>query len=231
MRFLNRRNDDNPNQLVGIFLLILLSVIMGPNIMPRIAASISPVIDESIPCSWLRTANDLANHQSLIGRASENAIGVDLRVAQIPTGAGGTLSLDIVVINRSLGTVPIIYNPSQVDIGDFGTSGLGIIFEPGNLMARNTGRPSDSFSEQNIRLLGPRQRCIHSIDIPFNQVDPAVLSGGVQAHAYYRVGSAGTIFTANAGPTPIYNDQGLDTVAGGLARSAQVSLIGSFGAQ
>jgi hypothetical protein len=98
-------------------------------------------------------------------------------------------------------------------------------------MARNTGRPSDTFSEQNIRLLGPRQRCIHSIDIPYNQLDPVVLSGAVQARAYYRVGSAGTIFAANAGPTPIYNDQGLDTVAGGLAQSAQVPLVGSFSAQ
>ncbi len=231
MRFINRSDTDNPNQLVGIFLLILLSVIMGPNILPRVISSVSPVIDEAIPCAWLRNANDLANHQSLIGRATENAIAVDLRVGTVPLNPGGTLSVDIVVINRSLGTVPVIYNPNQVDIGDFGTSGLGVVFDPGNLMARNTNRPTNTFTEQDIRLIGPRQRCIHNIEIPFNQIDPAVNSGTVQARAYYRVGSAGSIIAANTGPTPIYNDQGLDTVPGGLAQSAQIPLVANVSTQ
>ena len=231
MRFINRGGDDNPNQLVGIFLLILLSVIMGPNILPRVVSSVSPVIDEAIPCSWLRVAEDLANHQSLIGRATQNAINVDVRVGSVPFDASGSLAVEIIVVNRSLGTVPLIYNPTQVDIGDFGTSGLGVVFDPGNLMARNTGRPSNTFAEQNIRLLGPRQRCIHRLDIPFNQLDQAIASGAVQARAYYRVTSPGTIISANAGPTPIYNDQGLDTVPNGLTQSPLVPVVANVSTQ
>ena len=224
MGFLNRRrSNDNPNVLVGIFLLILLSVFMGPNILPRIISTISPIIDEAIPCDWLRRGFDRADHQSLIGRASTDAIGLEVRISGVPSGPNGSLDLEIVVINRSLGTVAFLYNPSQVNIGDDGTSGLGVIFDPGNLMARSSGRSdTQTYPEENIRLLGPRQRCIHSLSIPAGQLDPNVAAGNASVRAFYRINGAGAVVQAVAGPTPIYPDQGLAVVPGGFAQSLTV---------
>ncbi|MBZ0303792.1 MAG: hypothetical protein K8J31_28890 [Anaerolineae bacterium] len=226
MRFLNRPSNDNPNLLIGIFLLILLSVFMGPNVLPRLISSISPIIDESIPCDWLRMGFDRANHQSLIGRAATSALDLEVRASNVPASGSGVLSIDVIVINRSLGTVPILYNSTQVNIGDDGTSGLGVIIDPGNLLARSTGRSdAQTYPEQNIRLLGPRQRCIHTIDIPAGQMDPTLLSGNASVRAFYRINSAGTITQAvSIGPTPIYNDQGLDIVPGGFVESLALPL-------
>lgn len=232
MRFLNRSGDENPNLLVGIFLLILLSVFMGPNILPRIISSISPIIDEAIPCDWLRQGIDRANHQSLIGRAASNALELEVRASSVPLDASGVLSIDIVVINRSLGTIPIVYNINQVNIGDNGTTGLGIIFDPGNFQTVDTGRTdSQTYPEQNIRLLSPRQRCIHSIDIPVSQLDPNIRAGAASVRAFYRINTAGAIVQAAAGPTPIYNDQGLDIVPGGFVESTAVPIRVDVAAQ
>ncbi len=222
MRIFNRVNEDNPNLLVGIFLLILLSVFMGPNIMPRILASISPLIDEAIPCVWLREGLDRANHQSLIGRQAVNAIALEVRAGGVPVDPNGSLRIDIVVINRSLGTVPIYFDVTQVTGGDNGSSGIGLVFGSATIPA-NQGAQA-SFPEQNIRLLGPRQRCIYRADLQGAQLD-TVRQGNNSVRAFYRIASAGSVTQAAAGPTPIYPDQGLNVVSGGLVQSAPVELV------
>jgi hypothetical protein len=231
VRFLNRSQSDNPNMLFGLFLLILLSVFLGPNVLPRLLASISPIIDEALPCDWLRRGFDRANHQSLIGRAAQNALELEVRASPIPANSDGVLSIEIIVINRSLGTVPLLYNPDQVNISDNGSSGLGLIFDPGNIQGLNTGRADmPSYPEQNIRLLSPRQRCIHTFNIPVSQLDPLVRSGSAQVRAFYRINNAGAIPPA-AGPTPIYPDQGLYVVANGYVESPPVPIVVQFSSQ
>ena len=230
MRFINR-SGDNPNFLVGIFLLLLLAVFMGPNVLPRIITSVSPIIDEAIPCAWLSEGSDLANRQSLIGRAAANALTLEVRPKGIPLDPNGIFRVDIVVINQSLGTVPFIYNPNQVSIGDDGTSGLGIIFDPGNFQASNSGRSDPaSFPAQNIKIMGPRQRCIHTIELPVGQLDENVRSGNAQVRAFYRINTPGqSVQAANTLATPIYPDQGLDVIAGGFAESAAQQLVVNIG--
>src|SRR5690606_21249719 len=170
---------------------------------------------------------DSANHQSLIGRAANNALALEVRPGSLPLDNNGVLEIDIVVINNSLGTIPIVYNPSQVNIGDDGTSGLGLIFAPGNFQAFNSGRSdATAFAEQNTRLLGPRQQCIHTVRIPAAQLDPNVRAGNATVHAYYRINSAGQVVQpANTAATPIYNDQGLDVISTGIVESASVQLV------
>ena len=230
MRFINR-SGDNPNFLVGIFLLLLLAVFMGPNVLPRIITSVSPIIDEAIPCAWLNNGTDLANHQSLIGRAAADALALEVRPKGIPLNPEGVFEIDIVVINRSLGTVPFVYNANQINIGDDGSSGLGIIFDPGNFQAANSGRTDPtSFPEQNIKVMGPRQRCIHSINLPVSQLDTNVRSGNAQVRAFYRINTPGQVVqAASTLATPIYPDQGLDVVSGGFAESPAVQLVVNIG--
>lgn len=221
MRFFNR--TDNPNLLVGIFLLIVLAVIIGPNTLPRLLSSAN--IDESIPCAWLRRGTDRAYHQSLIGRAAANPLRLQVRSSPVPTTPDGSLVITIVVINESLGTIPIVYNPDQVIVGDNGTSGLGVIFNPPNNLSTGAARSDPaSFPEENIRLLGPRQRCVHRMTFPASQLDVSLATGSSQVRAFYRINSAGNVQQTNPSATPIYPDQGLDTVAGGYVESAPVTI-------
>jgi hypothetical protein len=221
MQLLNRGAS---NTLVGIFLLVLLAVFAGPNVLPRLISSFTP-FDEAVPCAWLRVAEDRANHQSLIGRATEDPLQLELRAGPVPTAPDNDLVVNIVIINASLGTVPIVYDPDEVIIGDNGSSGLGLIFAPPYSRPGGPVRQDPpTFSENSIRLLGPRQRCVHSVIIPYSQLDNAIRSGQSQVRAYYRITTAGPITTAGGIATPIYPDQGLDIVPGGIVESPTLPL-------
>lgn len=216
MRFFNR--SDNPNTLVGIFLLVLLAVFIGPNMLPRLVSSVAPNIDEAVPCAWLQNGIDRASHQSLIGRAAVNPIRLSVRTSAIPNTADGSFRITVTVINESLGTVPFVYNEQQVIIGDNGTSGLGIIFDGAvNIPLNSARQDSASFPETNIRLLGPRMRCVHRMDFVASQVS---ITPGTSIRAFYRITSAGQVFqTQNLVATPIYPDQGLAVIRGGYVES------------
>lgn len=214
---------ENPNAIVGLFLLVLLAVFVGPNMLPRLVSSFIPGADEGVPCSRLRTANDRAFHQSLLGRAATNPIALSVRTTSVPTEPNGTFEVSITVINDSLGTVPIVYDENQVIVGDNNTSGLGLIFTPQvGLTTGATRQDFGSFPEDNIRMLGPRQRCVHRVVFPFSQVGTS-LTDNVEVRAFYRINSAGTV-NQSAIATPIFNDQGLNIVSGGYLESPPVTV-------
>lgn len=203
-----------PNAIVALFLLILLLMLAGPNLVPRLASSVIPGFDEGVPCEWLPRANDRANHQSLIGRAATNPISLRVRPGAITSDPAGLLTISIIVTNESLGTVPFIYDPNQVIVGDNGTSGLGLIFTPANSLTTGgtrTGNPT-TYPESNIRLLAPRQSCVHRAEFPNGNIliDPAINSGTASVRAYYRATTPGQVLpTPGVVPTPIYPDQGV----------------------
>jgi hypothetical protein len=115
-----------------------------------------------------------------------------------------------VITNESIGTVAIYYNPTQVRLGDDGvTSGLGVVFNsPGAIPAgQNQGT---AYPESDIRLLGPRQSCVHRIEFPANQYpDASISTGNATVKAYYRNTTRGTSAPVTNLATPIYADQGL----------------------
>jgi hypothetical protein len=222
MNFFRRRmGPDSNNQLVGLFLLVLLAVFIGPNVTPRLINSIAPTLDETIPCDWLRQSENLAYHQSLIGRAASSPIQLQTRAhTYVDSATQQTmLSINIVVINNSLGTVPFVYNPNQIMIGDNGSSGLGVLFNTGNVANTVARQDSGSFPESNIRLLNPRQRCIHRVQIFTNQAP-----GATEVRSYYRINTAGTTVQTNPMATPIFRDQGLAVVPNGYVESPPVSI-------
>lgn len=208
MRYFRRAGS--PNTLVAIFLLVLLAIFAGPGMLPNLLPSIIPGADESIMCAWLRTGNDRSQHQSLIGRAAVNPISLKVRTSALPTQPGQTLTVSIVITNNSLGTVAIYYNPAQVRYGDDGvTSGLGLIPNSNSVIPRgqNTG---GSIPEADIRLLGPRQSCIHHTAWTFQQISALGLTQGINTFkAYYRNTSAGVAQVAAGSTGAIYSDQGL----------------------
>src|SRR5262245_3481210 len=121
------RRPDNTNTLVALFLLVLLAVLAGPSTLPRFIASVVPGADEGVPCAWLRLAEDRAAHQSLLGRNATNPFSLGISASALPTTPDGELIVRIIVANDTLGAVPIVYNPNQVQIGDAGFDGLGIV--------------------------------------------------------------------------------------------------------
>lgn len=205
------RRAGNTNLLVGIFLLLLLAVFAGPGTLPRFVSSLVPNIDESIPCAWLRQGTNRAQHQSLIGRAAASPITLRVRSSAVPNTPGGVLTITIIVTNTSIGTVAIVYDENQVRIGDDGaTSGLGIVFNSPGRLSAGTAQGGGSYPESEIRLLGPRQSCVHKMEFSINQLPAANIATGVaNVKAYYRNTSRGVAQNQNAQATAVYTDQGL----------------------
>lgn len=213
------------NSIIGALLLVMLVSLAGDEIYRSIVSQI-PGVDEAAPCAWLPSPDDLANRQSLIGRAAvERVPPLELRVrsSAIPTTADELLVIRILVINNTLGTVPFVYNPNEVIVGDNNTSGLGIIFDPpSNIFTTGVNTRSDAatYPADELRVIGPQQRCVHRMEFSFDQLDGTIRSGNATVTAYYRGNNVGTIPAAN--PTPIYPDQGLYT---GLILSSPVEVL------
>lgn len=217
--------NSNPNLTVGIFLLILLAVFAGPNTLPRLLSTFFPGADEATSCSSVRTADNRAQHQSLLGRAADSPIALSVRTTALPTQGDQFLTIIITVTNDSLGTVPFVFNPNQVIVGDDGSSGVGLIFTPANSLQSGARQDSAAtYAEQNIRVLGPRQRCVVRIDFPAGNVlvDGNVTSGTAQVRAFYRNGNPGPVAPPpGTNATPIFPNQGLWT---GIAESENVTI-------
>jgi hypothetical protein len=198
-------------------LLLLLLVIVSPTGLARFASDLFPgFVYSGVPCAWLRRADDRANHQSMLGRGVQNPFALSVDVSPIPSDASGFLVIRIEIRNNSLGTVPLVYNNQTVSIGDDGrTTGMGVIFTPVNSLNGSFPRGAEpqSFPERDIKLLGPRQSCVHTMEIPAGNVlpDPALVSGTATVRAYYRGISRGVAIPTGqqALATPIYGDQGL----------------------
>jgi hypothetical protein len=217
------------NRIVGVILLVVLAFIAGPNTLPRVLSSLLPaVFYEGVPCAWLRVANDRANHQSLLGRAAPNPISLRVQVDPLPTDPSAMWDVRIIVTNESLGTVPFVYSPNQVIVGDNGSSGLGLLFTPPNGLVTGGQRANTTvIPDSAIRLLGPRQRCVHTAEFPAGNVlmDANLRSGATQVRAYYRNNSRGQVVQQpGIVATPIFNDQGLWT---GYVESPPVSIPAS----
>jgi hypothetical protein len=62
-----------------------------------------------------------------------------------------------------------------------------------------------------MRILGPRQRCVHTVEFPAGNVllDRAITSGLVRVRAYYRNNAAGQVVQLTPVATPVFGDQGL----------------------
>jgi hypothetical protein len=214
VRFLRRSN--NPNLFVGVILLILLAVFAGPSTLPRFLSTIIPEFYEGVPCAWARIASDRANHQSLLGRAASNPISLRVKSTTLPQDASGSLYITIIVKNDSLGTVPLVFDPQRVIVGDNNTSGVGVIFTPPNSLSTGAlpRQDTNTIPDQNLRLLGPRQSCVVTLEFPGGNVlvDPNLVSGITQVRAYYRNNIRGQISQpVQTLATPIYTDEGLWT--------------------
>jgi hypothetical protein len=212
MRFFNRR--DNPNTIVGLFLLILLAVFAGPNTLPRLLSSAVPFVDEGIPCDWLRQGEDRAAHQSLIGRIvsseTDPPLSLEVRTSSISGDPSQSFTITVVVINDTLGTIPFLLTPDTLILDpNQPSNGLGVAFSSPAPIS-NQGENVASYAESRIRLLGPRQRCVHKVSYVVSQLpNPSVVGfSGATIKALYRNTAVGSAAVTTGEPV-IYSDQGL----------------------
>jgi hypothetical protein len=211
----------NPNATVGIFLLLLMAVLVSPNVLPRFASDLFPeFVYSGVPCTWLRRADSRAFHQSLLGRTVAVPFEISVDSTTLPADGSGFLVIRITLRNNSLGTVPFVYDvtENQVPIIDNGTSGLGVLFTPNNSLSGSFQRQNQgaTIPETSMRMLGPRQSCVHTFQIPGGNVltDPALTSGTATVRAFYRGAVRGQTIAPTPLPgspiaTPIFADQGL----------------------
>lgn len=201
----------------------MLAVFAGPGTLPRLISSVVPNVDESIPCAWLRQGFSRDQHQSLIGRAATNPISLRVRSSSVPTTLDGVITITITITNNSIGTIALYYNPDQVRIGDDGiTSGLGLVFNPNSAQPAGVAQGNAFYPESDIRLLGPRQSCVHKEEFPMTQLPaPNIANGTAVVKAYYRNTSRGAARQSNPQATPIYSDLGLWV---GITESAPVPI-------
>lgn len=231
-----RRDGDGSNTIIGIIILIMLLVFVGPDVLPQLLAESFPFIDEGIPCNYLRTAEDRTQHQSLIGRSAQDPLILQVEFDKLPQpqDTQSTWIVRIIVVNNTIGTVPVVFNENEVIIGDDpASSGFGLIFSPPVGISLDTDRngipntrfqnPSGEFAEENIRLLGPRQRCVHRVIFQPGQHNTIPRNVVTRVRAYYRITGSGVI---PDGTVTLYPDQGLDILSentiGGFVESDDI---------
>jgi len=213
----------NPNPFIGIILLIVLLVFVLPDRLPQFISDLSPYLFAGIPCVRLPAARDLAAHQSVIGRSVQDPL--QLAVAPTTPQDSGALLIRLTVTNLSLGTLPVVFQEDNIVVAasDEESNGFGFIVEPEpaeGTRGRQAPDP-DGYEESDIRLLGPRQRCVHTLDLVASQ---DMIDNGGTIRAYYRMSLPGEHQTLSEGVTTIYADQGLDYLSEGVVFSAAVDI-------
>lgn len=200
------RRTENPNAVAAVFMLVLLAVFAGPDVLPRIFSSI-PFVDEGVACDNLRLGDERDVHQSLIGRevATNPEAPLNLNiVTNTISGVDDQLVVSITVSNRTLGTLPILIVEDSVLVNQGGgQSGLGVSFD-GNIIGASAGPPAGT----QVRLLGPRQVCVHRVAFRVAELPQGFLTGAGSVTAYYRNNSPG-IAGQSGLRAPVYADQGL----------------------
>jgi hypothetical protein len=215
------RDGDSSNTIIGIILLFMLLVFVGPDVLPTLLARTFPFLTEGVSCSRLHTADDRGEHQSLIGRNSVNPFEMRVVVPPVPEDPNATWNIQIIIQNTTIGTVPFVFdNQARIGVGAIpDSSGIGLVFSPNvNIQipptASNAGLTT--FPEDSIRLLGPRQRCAFRVQIPRSTV---FVPAGATVSSYYRINTNGQ--TAGA----IFPDQGLNLVEGNIVQSNEETII------
>lgn len=216
------RDGDSSNAAIGIILLFMLFVFVGPDILPTLLSRTFPFLDEGVPCARLQTAEDRGSHQSLIGRGTSDPFEMRVIVPSVPANPEDIWDIQIVIQNNTIGTVPFVFdNQARIGIGGVpDSSGIGLVFST-NVAYQPIPPPSNAgtttFPESSIRLLGPRQRCAFRVQIPRSSI---TVPAGATVRSYYRINTSGQITGA-----AIFPDQGLARVAGGIVQSEAETVI------
>ena len=219
-----RLDRSNPNALIGVILLVALAVFVLPNRLPQFLGELSPQLFTGIPCTRLPVAKDLAAHQSVLGRRAVDPLVLALTTDAI--GESGELSMRLTVKNSSLGTVPVVFQEEDIVVAgaEDASNGFGLVIDPAPAAgARARSHPNiEGYDEGDIRLLGPRQRCAHSVMVT---AAGAMIDAGGSARAWYRMSIAGDHQPQSDGTRELFPDQGLNILSEDVVYSDEVEIL------
>ncbi len=133
--------------------------------------------------------------------------------------------LRLSVANRSLGTVPIVYQADNIVVAaaEDDSDGFGLLIVPAPAGGTNARQDPDteSYAEADIRLLGPRQSCGHSFEV---EASAAMIDAGGSARAWYRMSAPGVHQPSDDDRPPLFPDQGLAMLTDDVVYSEEVAI-------
>lgn len=218
-----RLKRDNPNTYIGVILFVILLVYVLPQRLPAFIANFSTYSFGGLPCGNLPAASNLPAHQSILGRSSVDPLRLVLTASEV--GEDGQLSLRLSIANTSLGSVPIVYQEDNFVVAarDDSSNGFGVMIDPAPAdggVDRRDPNPA-GYAEDDIRFLGPRQSCLHELDV---RASAAMIDDGGTARAWYRMTIAGEHQAQREGVRQIYPDQGLAILSEDIVFSQEIAI-------
>jgi hypothetical protein len=211
------RGGDPLMQMIAIAALILLAVIALPRLW-----GVLPGASSGIPCLSLPMPKISGNNQSLLASTIDpSVLHLELVPVDIVISQGSTLSMEVRFINESMAPLTLMMVPGETTFRYTETE-VGLLFSITTPDRRALGEPLNVrppfqerqvFSADQLRVLGPRQRCNLRVDIDPARLNSAQIGQGqYEIVAVYRNRSRGQLPAVQARtPTPIFRDLGVWT--------------------
>ena len=218
---------DPVTQIIALAALLILAIIALPALWARLPGSASGVACVNLPMPRLTGSN-----QSLLAsQVDSKELLMELAPDPIVINQGQPLDMEVRYINNSIAPLILFIAPDEVTFR-YTEQEAGLLFSITSGGVARGDQPNvrppypvrQQFTQNQLRILGPRQRCSERV-----QIDPArlnaagVIQGEYQITAVYRNLYKGVLSPIGAlTPTPIFRDQGVWT---GTVQSNQIKVI------
>ncbi len=208
------RGSDRFTRMIAAAAFVLLLIIALPRFVPGTASGIDC---EALPIPRLSGSN-----QSLLAsQVDPRVLTLELVPENIVISPGQPLVMEVRYINESMAPLTLFYDPNQVTFR-YTQQEAGLLFSITTLDGRALGVPPNvrpplpvrqQFAPNQLRVLGPRQRCHQQVVIDQAQLNAAGIGAGeYRVTAVYRNQFRGAIPPVGPQtPTPIFPDQGVWT--------------------
>jgi hypothetical protein len=206
--------SDDITRIIAFAALIMLLVITLPTLAPRI-----PAVRNGAVCSSLYSPPGDGTQQSILGRAAgTGALKLELTVGSNFLGSGDALILQVHFVNQSAGPLLLALVPEEA-VFRYTDAESGLMFAVQTTDGRALGEPTTTrppapirtqFSQDQLHVLNPRERCTQTITITPDRLAAAGLGQGgqYQVMAVYRNLAPGKLLPiGQLTPTPIFPDQ------------------------
>jgi hypothetical protein len=220
-------SSDPMTRIIALAALLILAIIALPALWARLPGAASGVACANLPMPRLT-----GNNQSLLSsQVDSSALLLELAPDPVVINQGEPLDMDVRFINDSVAPLTLFIAPDEVTLR-YTEQEAGLLFsitsngqalgEPPNVRPPYPVR--QQFTQDQLRVLGPRQRCSEHIQIDAARLNAAqVIRGEYRITAVYRNLYKGVLSPVGAlTPTPIFRDQGVWT---GQVQSNEIKVI------
>jgi hypothetical protein len=215
-RYYERFSSFDPvTQVIALAALLILLVIALPGIWGRLPGAAS-----GVSCQSLASPKISGNNQSLLSvQQPPDVLHLELAPPDVVISQGQPLVLELRFINEGMAPVTLFLPPDEF-VFRYTEQEAGILFSIQTADGRAIGEPPNvrppfpirqQFPQNQLHVLGPRQRCNVRIELDPARLNSAQLvTGQYRITAVYRNQYRGTVPPVGPQtPTPIFKDQGV----------------------